>query len=245
MSNEFRHKSVAVAGKLAESEWGSIYTHIFNNQATGDIPYASSTTQLSRWAIGATDTIASVQGGIPTWRTPANILTDLSGQAGAAFDWNSQNLTGLGTLSAFTLGGGITGGGYNIGPCGVFYVSSPGVFSSGTANSYVSIYGGTGAGSAAIKLYGQTEGTYPGRFVIQTPNDALAETNRLIINGDADTATATWSAVTHTDLNLSDYLGVFKTDTDSAVEGEFWYDNSENKLKFYNGAAVETVTSST
>jgi hypothetical protein len=30
----------------------------------------------------------------------------------------------------------------------------------------------------------------------------------------------------------------------STVEGAIWYDTSANKLKFYNGAAVETVTSS-
>ena len=44
-------------------------------------------------------------------------------------------------------------------------------------------------------------------------------------------------------INMGDYLGLFKTDTDSAVEGELWYDDSENKLKFYDGGAVRTVTS--
>ncbi len=39
-------------------------------------------------------------------KTFAELLADLSGQAGAAFDWNSQNLTGLGTLNTHTLPGG-------------------------------------------------------------------------------------------------------------------------------------------
>lgn len=39
------------------------------------------------------------------------------------------------------------------------------------------------------------------------------------------------------------YIGLHQTDTDSAVEGQMWYDASENKIKFYNGTAVETVTS--
>ena len=93
MSDEFRH--VTVGGKYSRLEFEAHGRHLFDSQAKGDILYASSTTQLSRLGIGATDTIFSVQGGVPTWRTPANILTDLSGQAGAAFDWNGQELTGI------------------------------------------------------------------------------------------------------------------------------------------------------
>jgi hypothetical protein len=40
------------------------------------------------------------------------------------------------------------------------------------------------------------------------------------------------------------YVNLFVTDVDGSTEGDFWYDDSENKLKFYTGAAVETVTSS-
>jgi hypothetical protein len=36
-------------------------------------------------------------------RTYANVLADLSGQAGAAFAWNSQNLTGIGTIGCGTI----------------------------------------------------------------------------------------------------------------------------------------------
>lgn len=44
-------------------------------------------------------------------------------------------------------------------------------------------------------------------------------------------------------LTMENYITLHITDTDSAVEGQIWYDASENKLKFYNGAAVETITS--
>ncbi|KKL79120.1 hypothetical protein LCGC14_2018030, partial [marine sediment metagenome] len=37
----------------------------------------------------------SVQGGVPTWRTPANIMTDLSGQAGADFSMNTNKITSV------------------------------------------------------------------------------------------------------------------------------------------------------
>ena len=68
--------------------------------ATGDVLYAASAGVGATLTIGATDTIMSVQGGIPTWRTPANILTDLTGQASATFDWNSQTLSGIGAIDA-------------------------------------------------------------------------------------------------------------------------------------------------
>jgi len=96
MANELVHKSQGTT--LTQAEYENVDAHVCNSQATGDLIYASSSSQLSRLAIGATDTILSVQGGVPTWRTPANILTDLSGQAGAAFDWNSQNLTSIGDI---------------------------------------------------------------------------------------------------------------------------------------------------
>ena len=37
------------------------------------------------------------------------------------------------------------------------------------------------------------------------------------------------------------YLGLFKTDSDSAVEGDLWYDDSENVLKYFNGTVVKTI----
>lgn len=42
-------------------------------------------------------------------------------------------------------------------------------------------------------------------------------------------------------LQCGGYIDLFKTDTDGAVEGRLWYDDSENVLKYYNGAAVKTV----
>ena len=63
--------------------------------ATGDMRYASAAGVGLILTIGATDTILSVQGGVPTWRTPANILTDLSGQAGADFSMNTNKITSV------------------------------------------------------------------------------------------------------------------------------------------------------
>ena len=46
MANEFRHGSVGT--ELTQAEWEAVGTHILNSQATGDIIYASSSSQLSR-----------------------------------------------------------------------------------------------------------------------------------------------------------------------------------------------------
>lgn len=46
-----------------------------------------------------------------------------------------------------------------------------------------------------------------------------------------------------TNTTFETYVILLNTDVDGTSEGQLWYDDSENKLKFYNGTAVETVTS--
>ncbi len=93
MANEFEHITTGV--DLSQAEYEGILAHKFDGQATGDIMYASSNVQLSRRAIGAGNTILSSQGGVPVWRTPTNILADLSGQAGAEFLFNTKKVGGV------------------------------------------------------------------------------------------------------------------------------------------------------
>ncbi len=81
MNKELRHILNRVAGKLGESEWGSIFTHIFNNQAVGDIPYASSTTQLEGRAIGNEDEVLTVKSGVPSWEVAGGGVSDPHGAA--------------------------------------------------------------------------------------------------------------------------------------------------------------------
>lgn len=68
MADELRHKDAAAW--LTESEWEGIGSHILNSQATGDMVYASSTTQLSRVGIGSTEDRLEVASGIPAWVAP-------------------------------------------------------------------------------------------------------------------------------------------------------------------------------
>jgi hypothetical protein len=68
MANEFKHKSVST--DLSQAEWDDTAGHVFNSQATGDLMYASSSTQLTRLAIGSTGQALAVASSLPTWSTP-------------------------------------------------------------------------------------------------------------------------------------------------------------------------------
>ena len=65
MADEFKHASVGT--DLSQAEWESTTGHVLNNQATGDLVYASSATQLSRLAVGTSGQMLTVSGGVPAW----------------------------------------------------------------------------------------------------------------------------------------------------------------------------------
>ena len=95
MANEFRHGTVGTA--LSQAEWESITGHAFASQATGDILYASSTTQLSRLAKGTDGDILNLASNIPAWTstiTTSKTLNDdisiLFGTSGADADLKSD-----------------------------------------------------------------------------------------------------------------------------------------------------------
>ena len=84
MANEMVHATVGTA--LTQAEFEAVGLHVLNSQATGDLIYASSASQLSRLGIGATNTVLTVIGGVPTWQSAltvvwaytANVLADLN-----------------------------------------------------------------------------------------------------------------------------------------------------------------------
>ena len=66
MANELKHGSVGT--ELTQSEFEGVGLHVFDSQATGDLAYASSSTQLSRLAKGADNTFLQMGGSnIPEW----------------------------------------------------------------------------------------------------------------------------------------------------------------------------------
>lgn len=73
MANEMVHGTVGTT--MTQAEFEAIGLHVLNSQATGDLIYASSLTQLSRLGIGATNTVLRVAGGIPAWSATLAGLT--------------------------------------------------------------------------------------------------------------------------------------------------------------------------
>jgi len=73
MANELKHGSVGT--ELTQTEWEAVGAHVFASQAAGDIMYASSTSQLSRLAKGADNTVLHLASGIPAWSATLAGLT--------------------------------------------------------------------------------------------------------------------------------------------------------------------------
>ena len=73
MANELKHKAVGTI--LTQVEFEATDSHVLNSQATGDIVYASSSSQLSRLAKGADNTILTLSSNIPAWTATPTLTT--------------------------------------------------------------------------------------------------------------------------------------------------------------------------
>lgn len=78
-------------------------TMSLGSDTTGDMYYAGGSNVLTRLGIGTDNYLLSSTGSAPQWLSPANVLADLSGVAGSAFSFNSQNLTSVGTIGCGTI----------------------------------------------------------------------------------------------------------------------------------------------
>jgi len=104
MANELKHGTVGT--ELTQAEWEGIGTHVFSSQATGDLAYASSATQLSRLAISGTAThILSISGGVPVWAAPAAAAAGSLTGSTLASGVTASSLTSVGTLTDLTVSG--------------------------------------------------------------------------------------------------------------------------------------------
>ncbi len=89
MANEFKH--VSVGTEITQAEYEGTAGHVFNSQATGDIMYASSSSQLTRLGIGSTNAVLTVSGGIPAWDTTWTPAGDLLPSADDTYDLGSAS----------------------------------------------------------------------------------------------------------------------------------------------------------
>lgn len=231
MANEFKHLSVG--GELTQGEYEGIGAHVFDSQATGDIAYASSTTQLSRLGIGAENTTLQVSsGGIPEWvaaptfstgtvignLTLANgSITDSSG----AISFGDENLTSTGVITGATVEAtGDTSAGDN------------------SALGYTSAEGAilTGQGSTSdVTIKNDADGT-----VISIPtgttNVKLAESSDLMFGSNAILSDSSGT------MTLSNVDALDAT-TEATIEGAI--DTLANLTSASSLATVGTITSGT
>lgn len=231
MANEFKHLSVG--GELTQGEYEGVGAHVFDSQATGDIAYASSTTQLSRLGIGAENTTLQVSsGGIPEWvaaptfstgtvignLTLANgSITDSSG----AISFGNENLTSTGVITGATVEAtGDTSAGDN------------------SALGYTSAEGAilTGQGSTSdVTIKNDADGT-----VISIPtgttNVKLAESSDLMFGSNAILSDSSGT------MTLSNVDALDAT-TEATIEGAI--DTLGNLTSASSLATVGTITSGT
>ena len=115
MANEMKHGTVGT--ELTQAEWEGIGTHVLDSQATGDVIYAASSSQLRRLAAGTDTHVLTMTSGIPAWSVTTGITTvgalgsgsitsgfgnidvGSSSIAAGSFDASDGNISNVGDIS--------------------------------------------------------------------------------------------------------------------------------------------------
>ncbi len=181
MANELKHSSVGTI--CTQTEFEAVGLHVLNSQATGDLIYASSSSQLSRFAIG--NGVLYGTGGTPTWATEvANITLNTAVAKGT---WTAS---GTWTVPAHTLGGTVTGNSQTITTCGdIQFVNGNAIYAKDVGNTLRLIL--QLAGDNSVNLVSAAGNN----LIIYTDNASGAghPVKRLEIISSLATATASWT----------------------------------------------------
>ena len=235
MANEFKH--VSVGTEITQAEYEGTAGHVFNSQATGDIMYASSSSQLTRLGIGSTNAVLTVSGGIPAWDTTWTPAGDLLPSADDTYDIGSASaawqdlflegditLTDAGTIatsagaltitSAAAATWGVSSGDLTVDVAGDIVLDADGddiTFKAGSGDT-TGLSFTNSSGSWVLKT-----GTSDADFTI-AGNDGGSNVNALVFDM-SDTAKATFagSVVVTGDLTISGDDLFMSTNTDGYV----------------------------
>jgi len=192
MANELKHTDIGTS--LTQVEFESVGLHVLNSQATGDLIYASSASQLSRLGIGATNAILTVIGGVPTWQSTLAGLTLTAPTINGTIA-----TTGL-TLPAVTLSGALNANSQTISNSNIISLLETTGITCIADTHFIYLRGSpnTAGSGAQVVATGKNYGA-AGQFIVYTPDLAgTADVARLTISGKLATAVVTWSNVTQT-----------------------------------------------
>ncbi len=161
----------------------------FTNLYLKGVPVSSGNGNgISYSLFDATTFLYAINDDDPQPKTPAEVMAILSGQAGGTFDWNGQNLTGLGTLSAFTLGGTM-----DVNSQALINVLDLDLGTESTAGTFWATLTAANAGTA---------------WLIKSRDTSDIHRARLGLSGGVDTAVWAWVNSTHTGIVLSGGIDV-------------------------------------
>ena len=196
MANEFKHASVGTT--LTQVEYEAIGGHVIESQATGDIIYASSASQLSRLGVGTDGDVLTLASGIPSWAAvgaaAAGSLTGTTLAAGVV----TSSLTTIGTLTTLTVDNVIINDVYigHTSDTDLMTLASGGLTVLGTITVGVDDTGHN------VKFFGASAGAY---FEWTEASDQLE-----LRGASADAVTSTGKLLLTTaltDVNASDVIG--------------------------------------
>jgi len=145
MANELVHATVGTT--MTQLEFEAVGLHVLNSQATGDLIYASSASQLTRLGIGSTNAFLVVTGGIPAWSTEPVVTDDLHLHFGTDSDGVLLNRsTALNANTALT--GALVGT-----PVSQALAANSFILSNITADGDVAFYGNLAGNSQQFLFY--------------------------------------------------------------------------------------------
>ena len=104
MANELKHGSVGT--ELTQAEWEAVGAHVLESQATGDIVYAESASQLRRLGVGSNTHVLTLAAGVPSWAAPAAAAAGRLTGSTLASGVVTTSITTVGALASGTIASG-------------------------------------------------------------------------------------------------------------------------------------------
>jgi hypothetical protein len=253
MANEFKHLSVG--GEITQAEYEAVGGHILDSQAIGDLIYATTTSQLSRLGIGATNTVLVTIGGVPSWATTLAGLTltapTINGVVGG-----TQTSATITALTISSMAGNWTNAGRTVADMGIATTidinggTIDGVVIGGAATAAItgtavtgtSIVGGTVAG---------TTGSFSTSLALATGATVTGILDEDAMGTNSDTQLATQQSIkayvdaqVATADTLSEVLALGNTSGSTSLvidSGQVLTTNTINETTATSGVTIDSV----